>query len=90
MTSKILLTNFILVTIFTSQNIFAQKGNPRQANTFLTAGNYEQALEEYLLLLEDEPGNLKYNYRAGVCYLNSNIDKTKAILYLEKVSKCRI
>lgn len=81
---KNILASFLFLLMLHSL-LLAQKGNPRQANAYLTKGNFDQALEEYLLLLEDEPGNLKYNYRAGVCYLNSNIDKGKAIPFLEKV-----
>jgi tetratricopeptide (TPR) repeat protein len=51
------------------------------------AGNYEEALTGYLDLLDDDPKNMEYNYRIGVCYLNTNINKAKAIPYLELVTR---
>ncbi len=54
------------------------------ARDFFKNRNFEQALEEYLLLHEKEPDNLEYNYRIGICYLNTYIDKSKAVPYLEK------
>ncbi len=59
--------------------------DPKIASDKFTAGNYEEALEDYLDLLEKDPKNDKYNYRVGVCYLNTNISKSKAIPYLEIV-----
>lgn len=46
-------------------------------------GNYEGAIDDLLPLLEKDPKNVRYNYNMGVCYLNSNINKAKAIPYLE-------
>ncbi len=50
-------------------------------------GNYDSALDDLLALLEKEPKNVRYNYDLGVCYLNSNINKKKAIPYLEIVTR---
>jgi tetratricopeptide (TPR) repeat protein len=49
--------------------------------------NYEEALAFYLDLLADDARNMLYNYRIGVCYLNTNINKAKAIPYLELVTR---
>jgi hypothetical protein len=57
----------------------------KTAEQFFEYGNYEDALEEYLLLLEATPGNVEYSYRIAVCYLNSNIDKSLALSYLQAV-----
>jgi hypothetical protein len=46
--------------------------------------NFKDALDEYLELLVTAPENSEYNYRIGVCYLNTNIDKSDAIPYFEK------
>ncbi len=73
------------VSLFFSVPIFSQHGDPKVANESLTQGNFEVALEEYLLLLEEDSANSTYNYRAAVCYLNSNIDKSKSIPHLQKV-----
>jgi tetratricopeptide (TPR) repeat protein len=49
--------------------------------------NYLPALVEYKKLLETDSSNLDYNYCVGLCYLEANIDQSKAIPYLEKVAK---
>ncbi|HTF04654.1 MAG TPA: hypothetical protein VK826_11550 [Bacteroidia bacterium] len=49
--------------------------------------NYDEALTIYLDLLAEDPKNMQYNYRIGVCYLNTNINKAKAIPYLEVVTR---
>lgn len=55
------------------------------ADAKFIAENYEEALEDYLTLLSSDPKNELFNYNAGVCYLNSNINKSKAVTYLEIV-----
>ncbi|MBI3501618.1 MAG: PD40 domain-containing protein [Bacteroidetes bacterium] len=60
-------------------------GDPKAAEEYFKSGNFEYALDEYLILIKKEPENEKYNYRIGVCYINTDIDKTKAISYLEKI-----
>ncbi|TND07426.1 MAG: tpn50 [Bacteroidetes bacterium] len=75
--------------LFLVQPGFAQdgSGDPKSAADKFAAGNYDEALEEYLDLLEKEPKSEKYNYRVAVCYLNTNINKAKAIPYLEIVTR---
>lgn len=51
------------------------------------AGNYEDALEDYLQLLGQDPKSESYNYNLAVCYLNTNINKAKAVPYLEIVTR---
>lgn len=70
--------------------VFAQdddltKVTPDGASAKLKAGNYEDALGDYLQLLNNDPKNEQYNYNVAVCYLNSNVNKSKAIPYLEIV-----
>lgn len=60
---------------------------PKIADDKFKAGNYDEALTDYLDLLEDDAKNMEYNYRIGVCYLNTNINKAKAIPYLEVVTR---
>jgi tetratricopeptide (TPR) repeat protein len=50
-------------------------------------GNYEEALGDYLQLLNQDSKNITYNYNLAVCYLNSNVSKAKAIPYLEIVTR---
>jgi tetratricopeptide (TPR) repeat protein len=60
-------------------------GDPKLAEDNFKSGNFEGALDEYLVLVKKDPSNEKYNYRIGVCYLNTDIDKTKAISFFEKI-----
>lgn len=60
-------------------------GDPKAAEENFKNGNFEGALDEYLLLVKKEPENDKYNYRIGVCYINTDIDKTKSVQYFEKI-----
>ena len=80
--SKTLLFSLIIL----SGTTFAQdKATSKLANELFNDGNFKAALDEYKELIEAVPNDLKFNYRAGVCYLNTNIDKSEAIPHLEKV-----
>ena len=85
---NIIATLCILFSV-TYLSVFAQEqdplsaGNNGEADTYFTNLDFEDALEAYLTLVDKHPDNELYNYRVGVCYLNTNIDKTKAIPYLE-------
>lgn len=57
----------------------------KMALDLFEVGNFEEALEEYLLLQEVDPENIEYNYNLAVCYLNTNIDKSLAIAPLERI-----
>lgn len=48
-------------------------------------GNFRAALEDFLILLAKDPTDVDINFYIGACYLESNIDKEKAISYLEFV-----
>lgn len=81
---------FILtITLLISSFSFAQyrvkyrAPDKKAAKTFWDMENYKKALEEYEILARRESSNPEYNYKAGVCYLNTNIDKSKAIPHLE-------
>jgi len=67
---------------------FAQENSPtskRAARGFLNYSNYRHALEEFLKLRAQDSTNVEYNYSIGLCYVETNIDKSKAIPYLEWV-----
>ncbi|MEO6303556.1 MAG: hypothetical protein ABIP51_10310, partial [Bacteroidia bacterium] len=55
------------------------------AEAKLKIENYEDALDDYLQLVAIDPKNETYNYNTAVCYLNTNINKAKAVPYLEIV-----
>ena len=60
-----------------------QVGNEKLAKDFYAMRNFKEALEEYLILYKKDNKSLTYNYRLGICYLNLNTDRSKAIPYLE-------
>jgi hypothetical protein len=47
--------------------------------------DYEFALENYLELYKNNKSDIDLNYRIGICYTETNIDKEKAIPFLEFV-----
>ncbi|HRS54211.1 MAG TPA: hypothetical protein P5250_05860 [Bacteroidales bacterium] len=79
--------------IFSNFNLFSQKRNyqldppnEKYAKDFMANGNYVAAINEYKMLLEKDSLNYSYNHNIGICYLSTDIDKTKALLYLERAS----
>ncbi len=80
---------FILFFGFSFLSI-AQTEEPtskRAARGFLNYSNYRQALQEFMKLLKTDSLNIEYNHSIGLCHLETNIDKSKAIPYLEWVVK---
>ncbi|MDQ3048601.1 MAG: hypothetical protein M3R27_13715 [Bacteroidota bacterium] len=78
------------VLLISSSLVVAQddkKADPFKADKLFNSGNYEAALDEYLNLLDNDPKNDKYNYNIAVCYLNTNINKGKAVPYLEILTR---
>lgn len=82
---------FAFLFVFTLAPLFAQtdiaESDIKTADDKFKAANYEEALTIYLDLLVEDARNMTYNYRIGVCYLNTNINKAKAIPYLELVTR---
>ena len=56
------------------------------ADQQLESGKYRQAIKNFLELLELDEMNANINYKVGVCYLNMNGEKPKAVPYLEKAA----
>ncbi len=65
----------------------ANATSKKDASLAFIAGNYNVALPGYIDLQKRKPKNTENNFRLGVCYLNTNVDKTKAISYLEYTYK---
>lgn len=81
----------LFALLFFSSHLSAQLVVPKpgevvkkEARDNFDFGNYRAALGEYLALLQKEPNNALYNFRAGVSYLNTNIDKSYSIQYIKK------
>ncbi len=77
---------FCFSVVFSQSRGKKKEANPTEAKDNFSLQNYRGALDDYLLLVEKEPTNVLYNYRLAFCYLNTNIDKAKAVSYLEFVS----
>jgi stress response protein SCP2 len=76
-----------VATVSISQNEKDTKTLSAQAESKLQKENYEEALELYQQLVATNPKNELFNYNLAVCYLNTNINKAKAVPYLEIVSR---
>lgn len=72
----------VVVMFFQGREV---KITPRKANDLYQKANYYEALEYYKYLLKADENNIEYNFRIGVCYLNTNIDKSLAIPYFKAV-----
>jgi tetratricopeptide (TPR) repeat protein len=77
-------TTLLLISV----QVFAQDESSKKVTVYdadkkMAAGNFESALDDYLALLDESPKNDKYNYNIAICYLNTNINKSKAVPYLE-------
>jgi hypothetical protein len=84
-----ILTVFLIALVYSYS--FSQSKDIKllssSADAKLKAGNYEEALDDYLQLLSLDNKNENCNYNVAVCYLNTNINKAKAIPYLEVAAR---
>lgn len=88
MKNYFLLWAFLCLTnLYYAQQDGLTEVTPESASNKMKAGNYEDALVDYLQLLNDDSRNTLYNYNVGVCYLNNNTNKYKAVPYLEIASR---
>ncbi len=74
----------IIYTTFSQDDIEMILTKKYAENSFRD-GNYEFALENYLILYENDKNNINLNYKIGICYTETTIDKNSAIPYLEFV-----
>lgn len=87
---KKLITSFLIILLALpcmSQTSVKNDELKFNADYFLMRTEFEKALAIYLNILDLEPGNADIMYRIGVCYLNSENEKDKAIRYLSEASK---
>lgn len=77
--------------IVTPLNTYSQskktKKKENDANGNFSDGNYDVALNQFLKLYQKDKLNVDYNYKVGICYLKTNVDKTLALSYLEFAAK---
>ena len=72
-----------LLSILIMQSAIGQRADPDDANEHFKFGNYIDALVVYKKLIEKDPKNPDYPYKAGLCVLFTERDKTDAVKYLE-------
>ena len=84
----LIIISFIIVNclLLTAYCYSQQYNTGMSAKEYFSSGNLHAALTGYLKLLKDDTKNIDYNHKIGICYLNINDDKTKAISYLEFVT----
>ena len=88
-----------IVLILTVQFSFAQTRKPtgpppitkeqaaevkKEAAAMYKDGRYKDAIAPYTKLVNFDPEDMDFNYKLGMCYVNSNVDKTQAIQYFVK------
>lgn len=57
-----------------------------RAKNLFDIGDYKNAFLEYTPLLAENPEDVFLNWRVGLCHLYQNIDKSRSIPYLRKVT----
>lgn len=75
-----------MLIVATNTASYAQLDD-REAEEHLKHKNYLMAIPVFKNLLKLEREHPVYNYKLGMCYLKTNIDKTQAIVYLERSYK---
>lgn len=75
----------VLIGILVTITLSAQPSSSA-AEKYFVAENFERALPLFEKLYQQEPSNISYVYRLGVCYLELFKDLDKAIAFLEEAS----
>ncbi len=71
-----------LFTVFFGQAY--SQWDERTAKEFFKRTNYLMAIEEYKNGLKIDPNKFDYNFKIGICYLQTNVDKKAAVHHLQK------
>lgn len=74
---------FIFESAYSQTNKVAQKELVKEAELYFSTGNFRAAIPLYERLNQLNPGNPDYQYNLGFCFLMTNLNKEKAIPYLE-------
>jgi outer membrane protein OmpA-like peptidoglycan-associated protein len=88
---SVLLTALLLAILSFSRGTVAQtipeKESFDDAEYFFTQEDYEEALASYMKLYKKGfKDNANINYKIGICFLNTNTERIKAISHLEKAA----
>ena len=94
-------TTLIAITVCVTYSVAQQSKKPaktvqlskdqisslkKEAAEYYKSENYKSALELYKQLQASVPDDAEFNYRLGVCYLNTNINKKAAAGFLVKAA----
>ena len=60
------------------------KAVKKDASTLFATSDFKGALAGYQELIKTHPENSEFNYRLGICLLQTNFDKASALFYLQK------
>jgi len=77
---------FFLSLAITSQAV-AQIDQMAEGKKFFDSKNYKSALRYFLEAYKASANDIELNSKIAQCYLNSNIEKSKALPYIEFVTK---
>jgi hypothetical protein len=81
----------IICCVFTTISLFAQEESFKEkfleANTLIEEKLYHVALPLWLELQNEQPDNNNLNYKIGLCYIESQNQKSKALDYLTTAAK---
>lgn len=84
----------LFISLLSISNVFAQISNEEyyllteNADNLIENDQFDKALLLYLRLNKNDTLNADLNFKIGVCYINSKLDKKKAVPYLEKAVSC--
>jgi hypothetical protein len=77
---------FVLILPLSGQNWGRINELTYDAEYFYMAGQYDKAIKAYSQILEQIPDNANIKYKLGVCYLNTETEKDKAIPYFTEAA----
>jgi tetratricopeptide (TPR) repeat protein len=78
---------FLPVASIQAQTLAKNDALKFDADYYLMEKEFGKAKNNYLNILKSEPDNADVKYRLGICYLNSEDEKEKAIPYLEEAAQ---
>ncbi|HJX70925.1 MAG TPA: hypothetical protein VJ346_03205, partial [Bacteroidales bacterium] len=81
-----ILVSFLLTLPLNSQDWGRINELTYDAEYFFMTKQYDKAIKAYLQILKQLPDNANIKYKLGVCYLNTNAEKEKAIPYFNEAS----
>lgn len=73
----------VFVSLFVLSFTYGQRADPADAAEHFKFGNFIDALPVYKKLIEKDPKNAEYPYKAGLCILLTERDKSGAVKFLE-------